>query len=157
MHNKRTMTLLFLLSLLITAFIWHNSFQPRDVSSAHSGLIMQMLRPLLDPQGRIPEEIFHKWVRKAAHFIEFAALGLSVGGWCACLGETHRRRYCALPVLIVLSVAVLDEYIQFFSDRGSMATDVILDFLGAMTGLALVTLGGFIRNHPSGGRPCSRF
>ena len=37
----------------------------------------------------------------------------------------------------ILSVAVVDEFIQSFSDRTSLVADILLDFGGAVTGLCL--------------------
>ncbi|MEG1550746.1 MAG: VanZ family protein, partial [Oscillospiraceae bacterium] len=44
----------------------------------------------------------------------------------------------------VLAIAVVDEAIQIFSGRGPAVQDVILDFCGALVGVLLVLLIGFI-------------
>ena len=75
------------------------------------------------------------YVRKLAHVIEFFALGLFVCGFAICLGDELSKRLISMPLLIVLSIAVADEWIQSFADRGSLVTDVVLDFTGALAGL----------------------
>ena len=131
---------LILLTALAIGFIWTNSCMTKEASSQQSGFWMRLLQPILNPNGRIPEADFHQTIRKAAHFAEFALLGCLVGSLFAAVAARFGKRFWSLPVLIVLLVAVLDEYIQFFSDRGSAVTDVILDFAGGLTGIALAAL-----------------
>ncbi len=72
-------------------------------------------------------------LRKLAHFSEFAVLC-----YFACkaaddfsFGARVSNGYILLYCLLV---AVIDEYIQFFSPgRGSMVSDILLDFSGAFS------------------------
>ena len=134
------MLLLVLLTVMTVGFIWTNSCMPKEVSGEQSGFWMRLLQPILNPNGRIPEADFHQAIRKAAHFAEFAMLGFLVGGLFAAVAARAGKRFWSLPILLVLLVAVLDEYIQFFADRGSAVTDVILDFTGGLTGIALAAI-----------------
>ena len=138
MKQKRLTVLFGVLSILMIAFIWGNSIQTRAQSSGQSLSLLGWLKPLLDPMGRIDEELFHVLIRKVAHLAEFAALGLCVGGFTYHLGWLRQRTYVALPMLITLGVAVIDEFIQLFSARGSLVGDIVLDYCGALVGLALV-------------------
>lgn len=140
MHNRRVTILFSLLVVLTVGLIWCHSCMSREVSGEQSGFIVQILKPLLDPNGTISEEDFHHGVRKVAHFAEFAVLGLLIGGLFSGLRTKSGDAYWSLPILIVLLVAVLDEYIQFFADRGSQVTDVILDFAGGLSGLSAAVL-----------------
>ena len=125
-----------ILSLLLICFIFSNSAQPREESAAQSMSIVRILKPILDPYGRIPEDAFHNYVRKAAHFTEFAALGFSLMGLSDCLPWKKKQRLL-MPLLVSLFVAVTDEVIQIFSPlRGPGALDVLLDFCGAAFGVA---------------------
>lgn len=139
------MILFAVLSLLVTAFIWGNSVLSRADSSAQSGALAALLKPLLDPFDRMDADAFHNFLRKAAHFAEFAVLGMFTGGFTANLGRMRKKRYISLPLLITLAVAVVDEYIQIFSGRGSMVSDVVLDYSGALTGLLFAMLCCFPR------------
>ena len=138
--NRRKLILFAILTALMIAFIWGNSCFSREESGAQSGRISAFLQSILDPAGKIPEERFHHFVRKAAHFTEFAVLGILVAGLFRQIGLRTGDNLRSLPVLTVLLVAVLDEYIQHFTGRGSAVTDVILDFSGGLFGLATALL-----------------
>lgn len=129
-----------LLSLLIAGFIWGNSLKTIEQSKSQSVPVADTIQPIVDPQEKIEKPVFHSLVRKAAHVTEFFALGLSVAGFAISLGAYLGKRLISMPILIVLSTAVLDEYIQYFAKRGSLVTDVVLDFSGAMVALLLVWL-----------------
>ena len=90
---------------------------------------------------------FHNIVRKLAHFVEFAALGVSFGGYTWNLGMVRGRKYWALPAWLTLVVAVCDEFIQGFTNRGSMVSDVVLDYSGALFGLLMVAAFVFINKN----------
>ena len=134
------LSLLALLTVLTIGFIWANSCLSKEASSEHSGFWMRLLEPILNPNGRFAQSDFHQAIRKVAHFAEFAMLGVLVGGLFAVVAARTGKRFRSLSILIVLLVAVLDEYIQFFSDRGSAVTDVILDFAGGLTGIGAAAL-----------------
>ena len=129
-----------IITLLIVAFIWSNSCKSGAESGAQSGRVTLLLQSILDPDGKIPEENFHHFVRKAAHFTEFATLGLALCGLFRAIFRANGSAHFAMPVLLALMVAVADEYIQLFTGRGSAVADVVLDFAGAMFGLAVGVL-----------------
>ncbi len=133
-----------LLTLMIAAFIWSNSCKSGAESGAQSGRVTRFLQSILDPDGKIPEENFHHFVRKAAHFTEFAALGLCLCGLFRAIFRVNGSAHFAMPVLLALMVAVADEYIQLFADRGSAVADVVLDFSGALFGLTTGLLAIFL-------------
>ncbi len=139
MKSKRVIVFTVLI-VALTAFIWSNSFMSREDSGALSGGIMLFLKNIVDPNGRIDPEFFHHIIRKAAHFTEFFALGA--------LYTFYRRSFCVrlkeklmlLPVFATLLTAVVDEFIQYFADRGSAVKDVVLDFSGALTAILITEL-----------------
>lgn len=140
MQRKRFLILFATLSVLVAGFILSQSLLPQEDSAEQSGWVMKLIKPFLDPENQVPEDTFHLWIRKTAHFVGFAALGLCVGGFCVNLGYLRQRRYTALPMLLTLLTAVADEFLQYFTGRGSMVTDVVLDYSGALFGLALAAL-----------------
>lgn len=141
LFGTRNRTILFaLLSVFAACFIFSQSLLSGEESGGLSSKVMAFLRPVLDPNGAIPEEVLHLMIRKAAHFTEFAVLGLCVGGFTVNLGLLRHRRYVALPMLLTLCVAVCDEFLQYFTGRGSMVTDVVLDYAGALSALGLIGL-----------------
>ena len=127
-----------LLALALICFIFSNSARPREESAAQSMSLVRILKPLLDPHDRIPEDTFHNYIRKAAHFAEFAALGFSLMGLSDCLPWKGRKmQRLLMPLLASLLVAAADEIVQIFSPlRGPGVKDVLLDFCGAAFGVA---------------------
>lgn len=83
--------------------------------------------------GKVTEHL----VRKLGHFMEFSLLGAEMAGL---LIARRRLRFQGFVNCLFagLSVAVIDETIQIFSQRGSQVQDVLLDFAGAFFGLLLI-------------------
>ena len=127
-----------LLTVLLVGFIFWNSLQSGEESNLRSGMVMKVLEKIFDPQDRIPDNTFHYFVRKGAHFTEFAALGWSLGGLFDVIGIIMKKRFVSLPLLCSLMTAVTDEFIQSFGTRSSKVADVILDFSGACTGFVIM-------------------
>ena len=117
----------------------------RAQSSGESLAVLAWLTPVLKAMGIENVEAAHGVLRKMAHFAEFGALGLFVCGFTVNLGRLRGQRLVSLPLLAVLSVAVVDEFIQLLTGRAAMVQDVVLDFAGGFTGLWLVTLWCRIR------------
>ncbi len=149
-NRKRWMWIFAFLSAAVLCFIYFNSLLSREESGEQSGMVLRIILRLLGIQDGAEE--LHGLIRKLAHFCEFAALGLCVAGFTVNLGYLHGRKYIALPALITLAAAVLDEFIQYFSGRGSMVTDVVLDYSGALFGMGLTALYVCLRIRAKGKR-----
>ena len=76
-------------------------------------------------------------VRKSAHMIEYAFLGVPVICMSLRIYDRYKKPLLGFSLFYVLAVAVTDEHIQSFSDRTSSTGDIILDFFGAMIGFLL--------------------
>ena len=126
-----------LLTVCVLSFIFGMSLQSKEESGNTSSGLVAKLKPILDPNNKIPQETFHRFVRKGAHFTEFCALGVCLWGLFANIGRLAGARFITLPIFVSLLSAVTDEFIQYFSGRGSMVTDVVLDFCGALFGIGL--------------------
>ena len=130
------------LLVLLLCFIWGQSILPRSVSAKESSYVMNVLKPIFDPLDRVDDAVFHHYLRKAAHFSEYAALGICAYGFLLRIGQM-RRRVFPLPdaAAFCITVAAIDECIQMFSDgRGAQLRDVLLDFCGALFGMAVFAL-----------------
>lgn len=136
----RTVIIFALLILLTVGFIWGNSLKTIEQSAAQSTPVAESLQPVLDPQEKMEKPDFHDFVRKLAHVAEFFVLGLFVLGFAVSLGAYLKKRFVSLPILMALFVAVGDEYIQHFTGRGSLVTDVVLDFAGSLAGMGIACL-----------------
>ena len=139
---KRRAIIFGVLTALLLCFIWGQSVLPHDLSAGESSRLMAFLKPLLDPRGRIDDGVFHHYLRKTAHFTEYAALGFCMSGF---LKNLHWRRKPGLrapaSVAACALAAVIDECIQLFSfERGPQVTDVLLDSVGALFGIAVFLL-----------------
>lgn len=121
-----------------TVFIFKNSLQIAEVSSARSRQIMEMVNKLLGVVGIGP--LSEYIVRKLAHFSEFALLGF---WFMLCLRVYTRRfvRHISWPLFFGLLVANIDETIQLYvPGRSGSVRDVIIDFVGVLAGLFLALL-----------------
>ncbi len=105
---------------------------------------MNLLKPILDPDGSIPDRVFHNYLRKAAHMAEYMALGACVSGFFTAGGKRTTARLAA-ALACCAAVAAVDECIQIFSDgRGPQVRDVLIDICGALCGIAVVTFVSYI-------------
>ncbi|MBP7416952.1 MAG: VanZ family protein [Pyrinomonadaceae bacterium] len=103
----------------------------------------RFIRPLVEflfPAA--PEQtliIYHSYIRKAAHFTEYAVLAflavraLSISATV----RLHKWRYI-LPLLLVTGIAAIDEFHQSFEiSRTGSIQDVMLDISG---GVVMITM-----------------
>ena len=125
---KKLLTILLGLNL---ALIWGNSLLPGVSSDAVSSGLLAFLGQFLP---FLLTEAGHTFLRKAAHFSEFAMLGLLYGG-------RHRLTKGETPahlMLFGLTVACVDETIQIFTpERASSLIDVWIDASGFALGLVV--------------------
>lgn len=126
----RLCTVLLVCNLL---FIWGNSLLPAEVSSMISGTLRQMLSFML-PSGGGALGGGDGVLRKIAHFVEFACLGMLLM-WLAGM----LRKPGAPALLGGFGAACVDELIQVFvPGRGPGIWDVLLDTAGVLTGICLL-------------------
>ena len=120
-----------LLVVVLTVVIFVNSSLPATESGKLSGFVAQFvaqLSQLLDIT--LKGDVEHT-IRKLAHFLEFACLGLL---WCKTFASfrVSNRTSTGYILLLCLLTAVTDEYIHLFSlGREGKVMDVLLDFSGA--------------------------
>ena len=139
--KKRILSILILLNL---ALIWGNSMLTGLSSEAVSGGVLAFLGRFLPV---LLTEAGHTLLRKAAHFSEFALLGLLYCG-------RHRLVKGEAPVHLMgfgLAVACIDETIQIFTPgRASSLIDVWIDASGFALGLLLIVIFYTISNKIKG-------
>lgn len=84
---------------------------------------------------------FGQFIRKIiGHFSLFAFLGMGYLTFYFIRFKKHWLAYALAPVTL-LSVSVVTEIIQYYTEgRSGNAVDVTINFLGGLTGIALVTL-----------------
>ena len=121
-----------LLAVVLVALIFFNSSLPATESGKLSGCLAQFALQISQLLGVSLKGDVEHTIRKLAHFLEFACLGLL---WCKVFASFHisNRTSNGYILLICLLVAVVDEYIQLFSlGRDGKVMDVLLDFSGAL-------------------------
>jgi VanZ family protein len=137
--KKGIRILLTIFVLLWAGFIFTNSLFPASQSSAISGGVVDQVNSILHQIG-IPGQITDHMVRKSAHFIEFTLLGillfLAIRSYSA-----HPGHHLFVGLFLGLLIPVADEFIQsFIEGRGSLVSDVVLDFSGVLAGTILFFL-----------------
>ena len=131
---KKIIKVLYCLYLiLLLCFIFSNSMASKEESAEISSGILTNINDFFDSVG-LPFEFEHDFVRKMAHVIEFMTLGISLFGFLA-LNETVKIKNCVYCAFFSCLVAMTDETIQFFYERGSMVIDVWLDLVSAALGI----------------------
>ena len=135
-NRKRNIkaTLLGILVIAVIAFIWTNSALDSDTSHKLSNMFLRWLFPNSDGADN---NLTSFLLRKAAHFTEYAVLGTTVGIVAVFMRKNYGKVFVGLSLFGILMVAVIDEFIQSFSDRTSLVADILLDFSGAVVGLLL--------------------
>ena len=106
----------------------------------------RFIRPLLEWLFPLmPEEtlqIYHGYIRKFAHFAEYAALAFfaSRAFWSSSI-EIFRKYWFIFAFGLVVCIASIDEYNQSFNVlRTSSIYDVLLDASGGLTVVILIWL-----------------
>ncbi|MBQ9686315.1 MAG: VanZ family protein [Oscillospiraceae bacterium] len=130
-------TVLTVLLVSTLCFIWGNSLLDREESSDLSQGILAQLAPLIEGLGLDTQD--DHWLRKLAHFLEFALLGGELILLFYVNAGARMRNFCGAAGISFL-VAASDETLQLFTGRGAQVRDVLLDFSGALTALLLAAL-----------------
>ncbi len=125
---------IWFLIFLYILFIFFHSLQVGETSSSLSGGITASLLSFLHSIGiSLQYEAFHHFIRKTAHFIEYAALGILV--YFGIKKQPLLNNTTLNYILFWILPASLDETIQHFvPDRYGCVTDVLLDMCGFLCG-----------------------
>ena len=141
-HTKKRMILCICLLVCCLAFIWGNSLTNGEDSGNLSGGIMEWINTFLrlDASGA---DTLHHFVRKGAHFTEFACLGLLLTWLFGMMGEKKGHLFC-MPLLFGMMAACMDETIQVFTpDRGPSPIDIWIDTCGVAAGITILLIGHY--------------
>lgn len=134
--------------MVCTMLIWGQSLMPKTTSAVASQAVEQVLvtRPETEEKLTVQPKWWTKYftlpnhplgpsffIRKGAHLVEFAALGVL---WYAC-GRVYGRRWLWL---LGLPTGIVDECLQLLSDRGALVADAVIDVAGYLIGCGLAVL-----------------
>lgn len=94
--------------------------------------------------------IVHAFIRKAAHFFEYAVLAiLAAQAFRYSDSDVSTKYWFGLSLVLVAVVASVDEFNQSFqASRTSSGWDVVLDIVGGLTALTVIYL---VRRRKSNG------
>lgn len=134
------------LTVSLMGFIFFESSLPAESSAQQSSFIANLLGDLATPEG-----IF--WIRKAAHFTEYAVLGLLLGLLFERLAlrriESPPRRVLIRKMLAFFTGAVYgvsDEIHQIFVfGRSCELRDIGIDAAGVLFGVLIASLILFLQ------------
>ena len=129
---KKRIAAIFLLALIFStlAFIFTQSALPPEKSTAESEAVGEIIEEIIPPDTEAGAYVKVN-LRKIAHFVEFACLGIEIALFVSLF--LGRPIFVALSYPTALLTAFFDESIQMFSGRGPAIFDVWIDFFGFFT------------------------
>lgn len=136
MKHEQTKAVVWRVIITLTVLvIWGQSLLDQELSRAQSESVQGLLGSLFGEW--VYDTFLYRYIRKVAHFIEFALLGAEWMGYrLSVCGKGRPPRW--LLYVVGPAVATCDELLQFVSARGPRVTDVLLDCSGYVFGGAVV-------------------
>ena len=151
--SKKTFRIIMTVIILLTvAIIWGHSFMTPEMSTEESSFVKEIVEAVVQSVSNneaftIPEVV----IRKSAHFIEYAILGLELVIFITInksLPDDDKKRglikriLSIYPTAFILSlfIGAVDETIQYFTGRYSSIWDVLLDLSGASFSIGIFLL-----------------
>lgn len=124
----------WIIVLLYIYFIFSNSMKVAEASNQASIKVTWFIVHLLERIGIYANfSVFHGFVRKLAHFSEFAGLGFLVT-LALSICPLFNSRFLNF-LLFLIAIPVADETIQrYFAGRSSQLADMIIDGSGFLSG-----------------------
>ena len=138
--------------LLTVAIIWGHSCMTPEMSTEESSFVKEIVEAVVQSVSHneafvIPEVV----IRKSAHFIEYAILGLELAILITINKSIPaddkkrsliKRILSIYPTTFILSlfIGAVDETIQYFTGRYSSIWDVLLDLSGASFSIGIFLL-----------------
>lgn len=132
--------------------IFSFSSQNAQVSASVSGGFIEAVARWFHPDfGALSEtqrvaliEAWQHFVRKAAHFCEYAVLGLLVTNAVRSFGLKGWPKFTVSVAVCVLNAAGDEFHQSFVVGRAGRLSDVVLDTAGAVTGVAVFLTAGYV-------------
>ena len=151
--SKKTFRIIMTVIILLTvAIIWGHSFMTPEMSTEESSFVKEIVEAVVQSVSHneafvIPEVV----IRKSAHFIEYAILGLELAILITINKSIPaddkkrsliKRILSIYPTAFILSlfIGAVDETIQYFTGRYSSIWDVLLDLSGASFSIGIFLL-----------------
>ncbi len=152
MKTKQTITiyivriLLIALTLCLLWFIFFNATADGEASSQQSHSVtvtVQEVVGAIDPDSPIATatgedfDLLHACVRKAAHFLQYLALGAAAFGTYLSFVNKEKWGFAYISPCFLFLTAATDEYAQTLTaGRAAEFADFAVDCTGALIGIA---------------------
>lgn len=132
--------------VLWVAYIWGHSLVPGPSSLDESGFVVNLLSGFFGGLGIEDPDLRMFIIRKSAHFLEYAVLGILMLRLRRSMRPSLQPRLLSAGIAALCAlVPVVDESIQrFVPGRTGQLRDVFLDLAGACTGALIASA---IRRH----------
>ncbi len=128
MGKTQDLRFIWLLCAVATVgFIWQQSTVPTAVSAETSDAVSDIIVPIVGGPTSPVGSFVDRFMRKIAHFTEFAALGFFAEMF---LRGRHTPARTLLLLAAGVAVGSCDEILQIFTGRGAAFTDVLIDASG---------------------------
>lgn len=127
-----------ILIALWVGFIYYNSLQPANISSAQSFKFVTFFQNIFLKLGiNISTDTLSLIIRKGAHMFEYFVLALLFSIFYKDFVFSKKRLFCYIFFSTIL-ISVFDEVIQtFVVGRSGSIVDVGIDMLGGLIGIGL--------------------
>lgn len=138
--------------LLWMGVIFYLSHQPAEASSQLSGGITDWIVSSIEKviPFKINIELLHTFVRKTAHFTAYFVLGLLL---VITIQASRKLKRASISLIIAVIYAITDEFHQtFIPGRSGELRDVLIDSVGALTGIIFFLIITFIWNRKKAAR-----
>jgi len=142
------------LTAYVPVFLWLGVIfylsSPEGAFSNTSRIIGPLLDFFFPEMPEATRMVVHGYVRKTAHFTEYAVLAFLAARACVMSTSEFLRKFrYLLPVLLVIVIAVADETNQsFLASRTASVFDVFIDVTGGTVMTILLWLTGRPRSEP---------
>lgn len=144
-HIKRVVFLVLIILNCITIFYF--SHQIANNSSKQSSRVVEIvsnivpfIKNMQEPNKTILKEgILSTIIRKTAHFSIYAMLGIFTINFVVTISNKNIHKNIIYTILFCFIYAITDEFHQsFIPGRSAEIRDVLIDTLGALTGILVV-------------------
>lgn len=137
MHQTIKKTVLWILLIAVTLWIWSNSMATGEESGSLSLKIAKQVHSvLLSLNLNTDLDVLHFMIRKAAHFTEYFILGI-LAAMTARVTFPENMYAFLIPYMVLIPGA--DETIQrFVPGRGPSVRDVCIDMAGFFCGMIII-------------------
>ena len=142
--GKKLLIFLYVTLTLSLIAVWGQSCISKEESTVTSDAVVEIITPIdqLEPGYRSENGWTYvqlsEFVRKLAHVVEYIAVSFQL--MCIFLLRGRKKLFDYINCLFCgMLIALIDETIQLFSNRGSEIRDIWIDLLGCLIGI----LGAF--------------